>query len=179
MRIGWVLFAFAACGKAHAVLDFSDSRLTSSEPRPIGGDARVAQQLDATATDGDEFCCSELSADGDPELGKLIPIGLDHTVQLGNPTASRDVDKAIIRRYIKRNLQELTACYVKQLATKPNLRGSLQTSFLIAQNGRVQEAQAAGVDGDVSSCVAEVVRTIVFPEPNGGSVHINYPFVFR
>jgi len=39
---------------------------------------------------------------------------------------------------------------------------------------------ASGVDPDVASCVAGVIKKIEFPKPKGGgNVQVNYPFVFR
>ena len=102
------------------------------------------------------------------------------TVSIGSPTANGDLDKAIIRRYIKRNLSKIQYCYEKELLAKPSLSGTVQTSFLIMPNGTVASASGNGVDGTVASCVASVVKAIEFPKPkNGGSVQVNYPFIFR
>lgn len=102
------------------------------------------------------------------------------TVSIGSPTANGDLDKAIIRRYIKRNLAKIQYCYEKELLAKPSLSGTVQTSFLIMPNGTVASASGNGVDGTVASCVASVVKSIEFPKPkNGGSVQVNYPFIFR
>lgn len=102
------------------------------------------------------------------------------TVSIGSPTANGDLDKAIIRRYIKRNLAKIQYCYEKELLAKPSLSGTVQTTFLIMPNGTVASASGSGVDGTVSSCVASVVKAIEFPKPkNGGSVQVNYPFIFR
>jgi hypothetical protein len=52
--------------------------------------------------------------------------------------------------------------------------------FFIRPDGKVATATASGVDPDVASCVAEVIRQIEFPKPKGGGgVQVNYPFVFR
>lgn len=102
------------------------------------------------------------------------------TVSIGSPTANGDLDKAIIRRYIKRNLAKIQYCYEKELLAKPSLSGTVQTTFLIMPNGTVSSASGNGVDATVASCVAGVVKAIEFPKPkNGGSVQVNYPFIFR
>ncbi|HEY0192883.1 MAG TPA: FHA domain-containing protein, partial [Kofleriaceae bacterium] len=41
------------------------------------------------------------------------------TVSIGQPNSQGDLDKAIIRRYIKRNIQKIQYCYEKQLLAKP------------------------------------------------------------
>jgi hypothetical protein len=102
------------------------------------------------------------------------------TVSIGQPNAQGDLDKAIIRRYIKRNLQKIQYCYEKQLLAKPTLAGTVQAQFFITPNGTVASSTGTGVDGEVSSCVAEVIKNIEFPKPKGGGgVQVNYPFTFH
>ena len=102
------------------------------------------------------------------------------TVSIGQPNAQGDLDKAIIRRYIKRNLQKIQYCYEKQLLAKPTLAGTVQAQFFITPNGTVASSTGNGVDGEVSSCVADVIRNIEFPKPKGGGgVQVNYPFTFH
>jgi pSer/pThr/pTyr-binding forkhead associated (FHA) protein len=102
------------------------------------------------------------------------------TVSIGQPNAQGDLDKAIIRRYIKRNQQKIQYCYEKELLAKPALSGTVMTSFLITPNGNVSQATGSGVDPEVASCVASVIKNIEFPKPKGGgNVQVNYPFIFR
>jgi pSer/pThr/pTyr-binding forkhead associated (FHA) protein len=102
------------------------------------------------------------------------------SVAIGQPSSSGDLDKAIIRRYINRNLQKIRYCYEKQLLAKPTLAGTVQSQFFITPNGTVASSNASGVDGEVASCVADVIKNIEFPKPNGGgSVQVNYPFIFH
>jgi len=101
-------------------------------------------------------------------------------VRIGQPSAVGDLDKAIIRRYIKRNIAKITYCYEKQLLAKPGLQGTVSTQFFISPNGTVASANASGVDATVASCVAGVLKSIEFPKPKGGGgVQVNYPFTFR
>jgi len=102
------------------------------------------------------------------------------TVSIGQPNAQGDLDKAIIRRYIKRNIQKITYCYEKQLLAKPGLSGTVSTQFFITPNGNVASSSGSGVDPEVANCVADVIRGIEFPKPKGGGgVQVNYPFTFR
>ncbi|KAB2897611.1 MAG: AgmX/PglI C-terminal domain-containing protein, partial [Kofleriaceae bacterium] len=102
------------------------------------------------------------------------------SVSIGQPNAAGDLDKAIIRRYIKRNIQKITYCYEKALLTKPSLAGTVTAKFFIAPNGSVASSEASGVDPTVASCVAQVIKGIEFPKPKGGGgVQVNYPFTFR
>ena len=102
------------------------------------------------------------------------------TVSIGQPNAQGDLDKAIIRRYIKRNIQKITYCYEKQLLAKPSLSGTVSAQFFISPNGNVTSSQGSGVDSEVANCVADVIHGIEFPKPKGGGgVQVNYPFTFR
>jgi len=102
------------------------------------------------------------------------------TVSIGQPNAQGDLDKAIIRRYIKRNIQKISYCYEKQLLANSKLAGTVATQFFIAPSGHVASATASGVDPDVATCVADVIKAIEFPKPKGGGgVQVNYPFTFR
>jgi len=102
------------------------------------------------------------------------------TVSIGQPNAQGDLDKAIIRRYIKRNIQKIQYCYEKELLAKSNLSGTVQTQFFITPNGNVASSTGSGVDSEVANCVANVIKGIEFPKPKGGGgVQVNYPFTFR
>src|SRR5206468_1189552 len=102
------------------------------------------------------------------------------TVSIGQPNAQGDLDKAIIRRYIKRNQQKIQYCYEKELLAKPQLAGTVMANFLITPNGNVSSSAGSGVDPNVANCVADVIRNIEFPKPKGGgNVQVNYPFIFR
>src|SRR6185503_5387964 len=59
------------------------------------------------------------------------------SARLGVPTITGDLDKAIVRRYIKRNIAKITYCYEKQLLAKPGLAGTVSTQFFISPNGKV------------------------------------------
>jgi biopolymer transport protein ExbD len=102
------------------------------------------------------------------------------TVSIGQPSASGDLDKAIIRRYMKRNIQKIQYCYEKQLLQMPSLQGTVSTTFTITAAGGVREAKGTGVHPAVAACVASVISNIEFPKPkDGGLVRVAYPFTFR
>jgi hypothetical protein len=102
------------------------------------------------------------------------------TVQIGQPNANGDLDKAIIRRYIKRNFAKITYCYEKQLLASPGVAGKITVEFTIEPSGKVSASTASGFDAEVGRCVAGVIEDIEFPKPkSGGTVHVVYPFQFR
>jgi hypothetical protein len=101
-------------------------------------------------------------------------------VLIGQPSMVGDMDKAIIRRYIKRNLAKIRYCYEKELLMKPGIEGTVSTQFFISPKGTVKTANASGVNEEVANCVASVIKAIEFPKPrDGGGVQVNYPFTFR
>jgi hypothetical protein len=102
------------------------------------------------------------------------------TVDISRPIAGDGLDRAIIKRYVKRHLSQITYCYEKQLLVDPNLSGVVSVQFLITANGNVSSSTGSGLDPAVANCVSGVVKSIEFPKPtNGGSVQVNYPFTFR
>lgn len=100
--------------------------------------------------------------------------------KLGQATVVGDLDKNIIRRYLRRNLQKMQYCYEKQLVTKPQLAGTVTASFTIKTDGRVAGMKATGIDADVSKCIGDVIAAIEFPKPKGtGDVKVTYPMTFE
>jgi hypothetical protein len=121
---------------------------------------------------GGEF--TSLTGTGDSSSGAHA------SVSIGQASTQGDLDKVIIRRYIKRNIQKIQYCYEKQLLNKPGLAGTIQTQFTIGGDGKVISSTGAGVDDDVASCVADVIQHIEFPKPkSNGVVKVNYPFLFH
>src|SRR5207247_1443617 len=102
-------------------------------------------------------------------------------VNIGNATATGDLDKNIIRRYIRQKLPQIEYCYQKQLTVKPDLAGTITTQFTINGNGAVISVKGSGMGNrDVESCVEEAIHSIQFPKPTGGGfLTVTYPFTFR
>lgn len=101
-------------------------------------------------------------------------------VRIGNAIATGDLDKNIIRRYIRQKLPRIKYCYEKQLLVKPGISGDVIAQFQISPQGSVLNSTASGVSKEVSDCVADVIKTIQFPKPKGGGlVQVRYPFTFR
>jgi hypothetical protein len=127
---------------------------------------------------------------------KDLPLDLEHGVQrprpapaksphgptlsVGQPVVQGDLDKAIIRRYIKLAARKITYCYEKELLAKPALDGTVSVEFVIDGQGKVTKSTASGVDPNVASCVADAIKAIEFPAPKGGgAVIVNYPLLFH
>jgi hypothetical protein len=102
------------------------------------------------------------------------------TVTISRATSVGDIDPAIIRRYIKRNLEKISYCYERHLMSHPGEEGTVKIGFFISPTGNVQSATGSGFNSEVANCVSDVVSNIEFPKPNGGGgVQVNYPFTFH
>jgi hypothetical protein len=99
-------------------------------------------------------------------------------ITIGKATESAQLDKSIIRRYMRRQISQFAYCYEKELQNNKKLAGTVTTTFTIAESGAVTQVEASGVSPEVSGCVASVVKGIEFPASKGGSIQVNYPFVF-
>jgi TonB family protein len=93
------------------------------------------------------------------------------------------LSKEIIRRIVRRHINEVRFCYQKQLQSNRDLRGRLIVNFVIAANGTVamsRVGESTLSDDAVESCVASAVRRWAFPKPEGGGiVTVAYPFTFH
>src|SRR6185436_9584703 len=87
------------------------------------------------------------------------------TVSLGQPVITGDLDRAILRRYLKHHIAKLQRCYDQRRAAKPGLAGTVTASFRIERSGKVATSSATGVDPELASCIAAAIKDIEFPEP--------------
>ncbi len=103
-------------------------------------------------------------------------------IETRDPVVRGSLDKELVRRQIRRHLNEVRYCYERELPRCPDLAGRIVTRFVIGPGGDVLsaaiEASPLG-DAAVVACVAEAVRRWQFPQPAGaGAVIVSYPFVF-
>ena len=97
-------------------------------------------------------------------------------------TVRGNLDREIIRRIIRRHINEVRFCYEQQLAAHRELAGRMVVQFNIAPSGQVlssvmQSSTLSNVR--VESCTLQAVRRWEFPKPEGGGlVNVSYPFVF-
>lgn len=155
------------------------------------GDSFAAGGLGLVGVDGDAG-----SVGGGVGLGSIGTIGhgsgFGTGSGLGRPHSPVQVtpgsaavvgalDKDIIRRIVRRHFARLRYCYERQLASNPNLAGSVVVRFTIAASGDVVAVQDAGStigDTKVKECVFQTVRAMTFPKPKSGIVIVTYPFQF-
>jgi hypothetical protein len=100
----------------------------------------------------------------------------------GQANVRGSLDKEIIRRIIRRHINEVKYCYETELTKKADLSGRISVQFTIAATGMViasvlQSSTMGNIR--VENCVVQSVRRWEFPKPlGGGIVIVSYPFNF-
>jgi TonB family protein len=100
----------------------------------------------------------------------------------GQANVRGSLDKEIIRRIIRRHINEVKYCYETELVKKADLSGRVSVQFTIAATGQViasvlQSSTMGNIR--VENCVVQAVRRWEFPKPMGGGIVIvSYPFNF-
>jgi TonB family protein len=105
------------------------------------------------------------------------------------PSASFDMsgggklDRAVVKKYIRKQLAKIRWCYQKAFQRNPDLEGKLTVSFVISPTGSVMKSKVVKStlgDKELENCIERKIMTWRFPAPQGGGVlKINYPFVLR
>ncbi|HEY3802097.1 MAG TPA: AgmX/PglI C-terminal domain-containing protein [Kofleriaceae bacterium] len=94
------------------------------------------------------------------------------TTDVSNMTVAVDgkLDRQIARRYLRRVITKLSACYDQTKAHHPELGyGTIKLTFTVDPSGKVSSARARGIDDDVAACVAGVVGALELPKPTDGA----------
>ena len=118
--------------------------------------------------------------------GSVGSLGPHHTVAPGiwldgHAQVRGSLDREIVRRIIRRHINEVRFCYEQALSIQAKLGGRILVKFMIASNGQVLssvvESSTLG-NARVEGCTAQAVRRWEFPRPEGGGlVMVTYPFV--
>jgi TonB family protein len=106
------------------------------------------------------------------------------SVMAGRVEVRGSLDRELIRRVIRRHLNEVRTCYQRELQANPALFGRVTVRFTVeGATGQVTDASIASStlnNTPVEECVAQAVRRWRFPTaPVAGTIVITYPFVFR
>lgn len=102
-------------------------------------------------------------------------------IRTGNADVRGSLSREVIRRVIRRHINEVRFCYEQELNQRPDLEGRVMVSFIISPTGAVQSATVGNStinNSRVEGCITQAVRRWTFPAPDGGGVvGVNYPFV--
>jgi hypothetical protein len=98
----------------------------------------------------------------------------------GPPRVYGSLAKDVIRRVVRRQINQIRHCYEKGLARRPDLGGRVAVKFMINGDGAVQTAAVASsslADVAVEQCITGAIGRLTFPRPeNHGVVVVTYPF---
>ncbi|MDD9934233.1 MAG: AgmX/PglI C-terminal domain-containing protein [Myxococcales bacterium] len=104
-------------------------------------------------------------------------------IRPAKPDIAGGLSKETIRRYIRRQLPQVRHCYEQTLRERPDLQGRVAVRFMIDPTGVVRVAMPTRSTlghGPTERCVANAVKRITFPRPEGGGmVKVTYPFVLE
>jgi hypothetical protein len=78
-------------------------------------------------------------------------------------TVEGSLDKAIVRRYVKRQTQKLQYCFEKELLRNPELAGDVQVLFEARGDGTIGDVVTTGFDTNVAACVQGVFYALTLP----------------
>ncbi len=94
----------------------------------------------------------------------------------GGSLAPVEVKKAIATKK-----DEIKACYHALLEKNKKASGKVVLRFTIDEAGAVEEAvilNETTLPDETARCIADIVKAISFPKPNGGKARITYPWEF-
>lgn len=97
------------------------------------------------------------------------------------PEVDGSLDSAQIASVVRRRIKSLQDCYERELKRDGSLSGKIEVEFTIGESGRIDEARVSNNEMGskaVGACLVSRVRRWRFPAPDGGSVTVNFPFIF-
>jgi hypothetical protein len=153
---------------------WSSSSKPASEPQPTATAAAMTRS--GAAYGGAEYGGVGYGADAADAADPLAGSQSSAVTVVSGQTSS--LDRNIIRRHVRRNIQKIQYCYEQELMSNPSLTGRVDVRFVVGGNGNVVQSTGSGMP-PVDACVAQVIAGIQFPAPQGGGVVVvNYPFIF-
>jgi TonB family protein len=179
---------------ALVVLARLESQTTSPASATPSTNAGVAVPPTATATDTSQTPAADNAPAANAQASvPAVDIDLEDPgrpnrpvvkppdVTLGQADVRGSLDKEIIRRIIRRHINEIRYCYEQELTKKPNLGGRILVQFTIAASGQVVASvlqNSTMGNARVENCAVQAVKRWEFPKPlGGGIVIVSYPFV--
>lgn len=146
-----------------------------------GGGSRTARGAGGTGT-GDAASIGGLATAG----GGEVSVGSKKEARVASikteaPEVDGSLDSESIAKVVRARLRSIQDCYEKELKRNSSLAGKIEVEFTIGEGGDVEEARVSSNkmgSAEVGDCIVSRVRRWKFPQPKGGSVTVNYPFIF-
>ena len=102
-------------------------------------------------------------------------------MQTATPRVSGYLSPEQIMRVVRRNQAAVRYCYENELQRQPSLSGRIVIHWRIARSGSVSSARVGSTtmrNARVEGCIVRQVRRWRFPQPDGGEVDVDFPFIF-
>jgi hypothetical protein len=90
------------------------------------------------------------------------------------------LDPGIVRRYTKRHIMRLLACYESELPERPALGDStifVHVDFVIGETGKVRSAIGHSADPAITYCVTDTIAGVMFPSRKSDT-RASYTFAY-
>lgn len=97
------------------------------------------------------------------------------------PEVDGSLDGDAIAKVVRARLRSIQDCYEHELKRDSSLQGKIEIEFTIGGSGEVEDAHVSANkmgSAAVGDCIVARVRRWRFPQPDGGRVTVNYPFIF-
>jgi hypothetical protein len=89
--------------------------------------------------------------------------------------------KADIDSVVSANQHRIKDCFQQGLQTDPGISGWVKVKMVIGTTGAVTKSEVQNTTlnhAETEACMLDVVKSLQFPEPDGGGIVIvTYPFV--
>jgi TonB family protein len=103
------------------------------------------------------------------------------SVTQGKPKVSGFLSPEQIMRVVRANQAAIQYCYQTELQKQPNLKGKVTVHWRINRAGQVESSRIKSSslrNPRVEGCMVRQIRRWKFPQPDGGSVDVDFPFLF-
>jgi Ca-activated chloride channel family protein len=109
--------------------------------------------------------------------------GTRNLISFSTPVVMGSLSKETIQRVIDRFKSQIRYCYELALLAQPDLAGKVAVKIIINEHGDVTSVtvtESTLGNAKVEACILRVMARAKFPAPAaGGSLEVNYPFVFQ
>ncbi|MDJ0761776.1 MAG: AgmX/PglI C-terminal domain-containing protein [Myxococcota bacterium] len=85
-----------------------------------------------------------------------------------------------VAKVVNRRLGSIKGCYERALRRDPTLGGKVTVRFTISGSGKVSAARTTlnELTPEVGNCIVSAFKRFRFPQPDGGALTVEYPFMF-
>jgi hypothetical protein len=105
------------------------------------------------------------------------------SVEAGELAVAAGLDSEIVRRIVRRHLNELSYCYEERLARSQRRPGSITVEFVVGTTGEVTTPTVRDSSPNspaVELCFRKMIERWIFPRPRGTkAVQLTYQFLLR